>query len=116
MDPYSMTAYLIIMGASTLAVCMLFYVILRKTLDFKKEKALPLVLCVLLLSRSSQLSAQSFLFYFPVRLCHKAGHQELESAVVRSWDTKSVRTAASINAASCLITDCLLVFSVCFVK
>lgn len=109
MDPCSMTAYLIIMGASTLAVCMLFYVILRKTPDFKKEKALPLVLCVLLLSRSSQLSVQSFLFYFPVRLCHKAGHQELESAV-RSWDAKSTRTAASISAKNFRIINCLLSF------
>ena len=49
MDPYNMNAYLITMGAATLVVCALFYYFLRKAPGIKKEKALGLGLCVLIL-------------------------------------------------------------------
>ena len=49
MDPYNMNAYLITMGAATLVVCALFYYFLRKAPGIKKEKALGLSLCVLIL-------------------------------------------------------------------
>jgi len=69
MDPYNMTAYLITMGAGTLAVCALFWFFLRGASDIQKEKALGLSLCVLILGPVLAIAGAK-LFYFIFRFSY----------------------------------------------
>ena len=69
MDLYNMTAYLITMGAAAVCVSVLFYFCLRKTRDFRTEKAIPLSVCTLLLGIALGIFGAK-LFYFVFRFSY----------------------------------------------
>ena len=65
MNPYNIGAYLIMMGISAAAACILFYFALRKNAEIRSGSAVPLAGCVLLLGTVfGILGAKLFFFLF----------------------------------------------------